>query len=253
MNKELQARTEAQQSKTAELLPSANLAQNPMLCDVDSYKSVLEIFRFKDNVGREWIKKPFVIDSNVYSTDSHCMVWFDKNNITTFSEYDVYEKTKIGTVIPTEINIEKEISVDEIKKGLEKCPTEEGFDLVGEYVPCKECDGEGTVIWEYNNHEKEWDCPVCDGDCLQSKKRQKPNGKKTIPTYAIIKLEQCFISANIFESIVKAAEFLNQKSVKLISQVSATKASLFEIGDVSLLVMPVMPPDSYENVAYNIA
>ena len=36
MSKELQARTEADSSKTAAQLPSANLAQNPMLAAVHS-------------------------------------------------------------------------------------------------------------------------------------------------------------------------------------------------------------------------
>lgn len=232
---------------------SAGIAQNPLLCDVNSYRSVLELFRCKDEKRKDWLLKPFVIGDNVFTTDAHCMVWFDKNIIPTFSEYDVYEEKKIGGVIPTEINIEKVIPVDEIKAGLAKCPTEDGFDWVGKDVECKECEGEGTVVWEYNNHEKEDDCPVCDGDGLSRKKRQVPNGKKNIPNYALIKLEQCFISANIFETIVKACEALNATSITLVSQLGSGKGNLFKIGNVSLLVMPVLPPDSFENVAHNIA
>lgn len=234
-------------------ITSAAIEANPLLCDVDSYKTVLEIFTCKDERRKDWLIKPFVIGDNVFSTDAHCMVWFDKNIIQTFAEYDVYEPAKIGTVIPTEMNFEKVITIDEIKAGLSKCPTEDGFDWVGEDVNCKECDGEGTVIWEYNNHEKEWDCPECYGEGLSRKKRQVPNGKKYIPNYALIKLEQCFISANIFEMIVKACEALNATSLTLVSQLGSCKGNLFKIGDVSLLVMPVLPPDNDENVAHNIA
>ncbi len=223
------------------------------MTQINSYKEILELFRCKDVTGSEWTQTPFIIDNNIYSTDCHCMVWFDKNIISDLSKYNVFEKSKTGLIIPTEINIEKIIPVDEIKKGLSKCPTEEGFDWVGEDVPCKECEGDGIVIWEYNHHEKEFDCPECDGDGLTKKKRRIPNGKNIIPDYALIKLGQCFIAAPIIETIVKAADLLNEESIKLISQLGAEMANLFKIGDISLLVMPVIVPSNYYNVSYTIA
>ena len=42
MSKELQARTEADSSTTAELLPSANLAQNPVLAAVHSKETAMQ-------------------------------------------------------------------------------------------------------------------------------------------------------------------------------------------------------------------
>jgi len=252
-NQRTSAGTAANSDTQSIVTTSADIEASPLLCDVESYKSVLELFRCKDEKRKDWLLSPFVIGDNVFTTDAHCMVWFDKKIIPTFSEYDIYEEKKIEGVIPTEINIEKVIPIDEIKKGIAKCPTEDGFDWVGEDVECKECKGEGTVVWEYNNHEKEDDCPVCDGDGLSRKKKQVPNGKKYIPNYALIKMEQCFISANIFETIVKSCEALNATSITLISQTGSGKGNLFKIGDVSLLVMPVLPPDSYENVAHNIA
>ena len=60
---------------------SAGIAQNPMLCDVDSYKTVLELFRCKDEKRKDWLLKPFVIGENVFTTDAHCMVWLNVKNV----------------------------------------------------------------------------------------------------------------------------------------------------------------------------
>ena len=63
MNKELQARTEAQQSKTAELLPSANLAQNPLLNAVANKDKLIKICEQvaedMENDAKEFDGKPF--------------------------------------------------------------------------------------------------------------------------------------------------------------------------------------------------
>lgn len=220
--------------------------------DIDSYKNLLELFRCKDPLKLKWMQKPFVIGDNIYATDGFCMVWFNKELMPNFSEYDSYEFNKISGVIPSIMDLNKLILVDEIKTALSKCPLEDDFKEISEDISCEECGGDGKVVWEYESYEREMACPVCDGEGYISRKTKIPTGGKVIASYSTIKIGKCFLSANILDNVVKACELLDTKSITLISQLGEIKSNLFKIEDVSLLVMPMCPPEDDEKVYYTI-
>ena len=77
MNNELQAETEAQQSTTAELLPSAPLAANPMLAAALSVKMQKVLVTYfnsynKANLFCQWVAKNYKHRTAIVEKDADC-------------------------------------------------------------------------------------------------------------------------------------------------------------------------------------
>lgn len=217
-----------------------------------NYSAVLELFTCKDITRKEWSLKPFRIEGNVYATDFYCMVWFDEKLIPSAQEIIIHDNPKVLSVIPIGSNIRKQITIDDIKTAISHCPTEKDFDWVGEDIVCKECNGDGDVVWEYNEYQKEFECPKCDGEGLTSKRRQKYNGKQVVTDASLIKIKRSYFSAKFLQRIIDLAELLNESSVTLVNQPTPDKANLFEMGNVSLLIMPVGLLNAEEDLQWEI-
>ena len=146
-NKEFQAETEAQQSKTDELLPSAPLEANPLLCAVTSYdfcKRVCEDLGIKLSQKHKMYFMQFPFKNG-------------KRKINSFSDSVIVDKK--GNEYPYMIsqapairNEERLIDFDYLytirSKGLEKIIQETGIKLKSE--KCRICEGGG---W-YSNGTK---------------------------------------------------------------------------------------------------
>lgn len=99
-----------------------------------------------------------------YATDSHILLlckdttgWFDKY------DFEPTQTPNIASVIPTDI-CTGELDRQRLANVFAQIPV-----LNYKLVTCKECNGNGTVTWEYTDKHGEYychdfDCPVCDGD-----------------------------------------------------------------------------------------
>lgn len=219
---------------------------------INNYKEILGIFK-ADCEKPEWILKPFVIDDNVYSTDKYCMVWFDKSLVEDVTDYGVVDKSKVINIIPQDLHLDKVITLDILKEAVSKCPQVDAFDWVGKDVECKECKGEGDVEWEYKGYTKEMSCPVCEGDGLSSRRRQRANGKKIADKDSKIKVFKSYFSGAIIQQLIQVTELVGENEVTVLSQAEEKTATLFKIGNVSLIAMPFVNDfGKVENVYYTI-
>lgn len=119
-------------------------------------------------------------------------------------------------------------------------------------VECDACTGYGLATFEFNHnrktYEKDWKCPVCDGEGEIDIKSDIPNGKKERDGNKFFKIGKSVFSVARIEELVYVAEALQSKIITLVNQTKPDKPSLFIINDVELILMPAISYDE-QNIA----
>lgn len=221
----------------------------------NNYNKVLELFTFKKkNTLTEYATSPFLFKGFALATDFNSMVLIPE--ALTEGIKPVGEDVKANFLAPSVVPEDKSgtfvISIDTLKEAISKCDTEEGYDTLGEDIECKECKGSGEVEWSYDNHTKDDDCPICKGDGLSQKSYKKKNGKKQLIGWNKGLIKDSAFAAHLVEKIVLAAEILGVNEVTLLSQRARNSSSLFKVGDVEVLLMPIMYEDEDTELKFSI-
>ena len=157
---------------------------------------------------------PLLKDNKVFATDCHKAIYI--NAEVCQGEYEKTEKfdMKFPPVAEQELNIPL-LSLQKAYDSLPKLEDEE-YDM----EDCEECNGTGSVEWEYldkkgNTHYKEFDCPSCDGFGFfkrNIRKCYKPEWD------AVIKLDGFFINNNHIKSIIDTLFLLGKDHITLLSK-----------------------------------
>ncbi len=224
----------------------AGIAQNPMLCDVDS---ILQLFVGDDEL-RASMMKPFVIDDYAMATDAHSLVFFDKSIWENQKPFTDKDKNTYLSVIPTIKNLDKKIQLSELEAAFSK------IDLIDEEIEevtekdCSDCDGDGQVEWEFGSHSKTDDCPNCDGSGTIEETNIKLTGKKVPNPEKRIKIGVCYFRIYELQKIISTCKILAETEFNLVYQLSSNKISWFIVGFVNILTMPVMVENDNEAVAH---
>lgn len=220
----------------AEIKEVARNDGNTVLCDV--YYSLLRLFQGGENAYREWQSKPFVIGNNVYATDAHCIVFFEKSKVDYIAPLEGYEPNNILNLIPEERELIP-ISLAEIEKAFDKSNATEKQE-------CDACVGQGNVHYSfYYEPEKEYyeklhDCPICEGVGYWDRKDK---------VYFDIKGFR--FNGNTIYKLILTASKLSQITIN-ISRVGTPM--LFQIADVCIVAVPCLKEDKdNEAVFLNIA
>lgn len=129
---------------------------------MNNYDNVLQAFQYGG--GRPGIDYPRPNGEYYYATDTHILVRIKKELCS--GEYEPHDRQpQFEKVIPPK---ETEIELP-VKSILEQIMAhEQTVTLHGKEAICDECHGRKEVTWTYedydgNEHEKEFDCPICDG------------------------------------------------------------------------------------------
>jgi hypothetical protein len=125
--------------------------------------------------------KPFELNGYVYATDKHIIIRCKKEHVD-FPAQILEDPLKADGVF-LEHNTNKQITFNDIDFELYKDKPE--LELKGADIYCRECNGEGEVVWEYGRWEKEFECPACDGDGYESKSDWVETGNKTFGYYMV--------------------------------------------------------------------
>lgn len=203
----------------------------------NNYDKILDIFTYKEKVNpKEWGRLPFVIDEKVYASDFNSLVFFNKEKC---SEYETL-KLNVSGVIPKEINQSFIIKVSELKEAFIKIPLIEGYEIKGEDIECEDCNGDGEVDWEYKNHTKQYECPVCDGDGKSFIAPRVKNGIFKHESGYYVDILNTRFASKYLQKLIDVCEILEETEIELISQTEKSKANLFRIKDVKIVIMPIM-------------
>lgn len=104
---------------------------------------------------------PLLKDNKVFAADRHKAIYINAEVC-----QGVYEKTELFNIKIPPVEQELNIPLSSLQKAYDFLPKVETEKYDSE--DCKECDGTGSVEWEYldkkgNTHYKDFDCPSCDG------------------------------------------------------------------------------------------
>jgi predicted nucleic-acid-binding Zn-ribbon protein len=222
----------------------------PLLGEV--YLDILNLFIGKDLL-RDWVNKPFQLDNLAISTNATELVFFEKSLLTVDLETCEHKNPqKILEQIPTEKNINFSLNITEIEKCLITVPIIDVTKEVGNDIVCSECKGDGQVEWEYERWSKDFDCPKCDGDGYESVSKSVPTGEKKLDDLYLIDVKSNRFSVRIIDKLLKVMKLLNETEILLIFD-NKGKNSVFQIGNVRILAMPVRKDGNEDLLVLNLA
>ena len=204
------------------------------------YTKLFDLFVKKRDGFLVWMEKPFLneADGNVWATDGAAavIVAMDVAGL----QYDKLDKK---LQLPIELPTEKHLRIPSYKllMAIDKCPKEEIMEE--KKVECKECDGEGTVLWEYDassdnkRYEQEYECPVCEGDGYIYK--EVGSGKFEPAQKSGVRIGDAVFSAWQLDRVYKAMALLDLDELVIATEPHRGRVTIFRLGDIKVLQMPM--------------
>ena len=156
---------------------------------------------------------PLLKDDKVFATDFRKVIYINAEVC-----QGEYERTEMFDLKFPPVEQELNIPLLSLQKAYDSLPKikDEEYDE----EECTECDGTGSVEWEYvdkngKTHHQDFDCPICNGRGFF-----KRNVRKCYkPEYnAIIKLDGFFINNQYIKAIIDALFLLGKDHITLLSR-----------------------------------
>lgn len=156
---------------------------------------------------------PLLKDDKVFATDFRKVIYINAEVC-----QGEYERTEMFDIRFPPVEQELNIPLLSLQKAYDSLPKIEDEEYDQE--ECTECDGTGSVEWEYvdkngKTHHQDFDCPACNGRGFF-----KRNVRKCYkPEYnAIIKLDGFFINNQYIKTIIDALFLLGKDHITLLSK-----------------------------------
>lgn len=175
--------------------------------NVDEHK-LLRLFCSKESLSA----MPLLKDNKVFASDCKKAIYINAEVC-----QGEYEKTKRFNIELPPVEQELNIPLLSLQKAYDSLPKVETEEYDSE--DCDECNGTGSVVWEYidekgHTHCNDFDCPICNGWGFF-----KRNIRKCYePEWnAVIKLDGFFINNNHIKAIIDALLLLGKDHITLLS------------------------------------
>jgi len=209
--------------------------------ELDIYNKTLLSFCDKDNTYSKWMNSPFILgDNRVYATDGKILGYIETVFIRDqYPTLDGTLESSIKDVIPKTLNKNIKYPLKNLIDKLKEIELVDDFDIEEEEVECAECNGEGSVEWEYNDYQKFDTCPKCEGRCINYVEKKEPNGKKIYKTEKSVQIYNSMFNPNYIQKLINVAESLKENKIRLLYQQEENSASLFRIKELIIVLMPV--------------
>lgn len=189
---------------------------------------VLDLFIEKSNF-RLGITLPFEINNKIYATDAYTLIRVDKDKCDVVID-NPYNPPDCEAVIPAQ-NMSLKLDLSEVD--FEKYLTEDEFIVVGDDVICNECDGDGSVEWEYKSWVLEEDCPKCKGVGVTDTAQNIKTGKKIFGNQ-VVQILGTYLDIHRFYRLVEVQRIIGG-DIYLIG-FSQSKL-LFLVGECEILII----------------
>ena len=196
-------------------------------CDKTHIKEILTEPFFNTNYNEVW------------SSDGVVLIRINPKALT-----NEYPKKKLGFP-KLESPCEKTITIESLNKAFNSCPMVDEEIIVEDAVECEDCDGSGTVYWEYtdnhgNTHERLMDCPICNGEGEIEPCKTKKTGKKIIAEDTVVEVRNAHFFANQLRLLKTAMEYLNADTVKMTHNDPKGANEFIISKDIRIIIMPML-------------
>lgn len=194
---------------------------------MNKYNELLKVFTSEDEV-RVWMNEPFREEQHAIATDAYSMAIVPFEKTEGIKDKDVFHPTyPVISVVPYPSPKGLFLSVDDLVKELAKHEKEqdtkecdlccgEGYDDEGQGMMCEHCDGTGEVLIDSYSHS----------------------------SIKYLKLGNSQFSLWNLEKLAKAAEIMGFKGrIEVTHQNLMKHPTTFQIGDVTIVLMPIMNDD----------
>jgi hypothetical protein len=224
---------------------------------MNKYLEILNLFVTKDEL-RPPMTKPNIGDKYASSTDAHSLVFFDKMLLPSNVEFETIGKyPDVSIFVNADENQNNLLSINKINSILEKCPLIEDFDEEEKEDICNECNGSGEVEITYEDkkmkdHDIDIECPICEGYGKCTITIEKPNGKMVKNNEYYVQCGNSFMSIHLIEKLLNVSKLLCEE-IFLVNQTMESQFSIFRIGKVKVLLMPLIRTEDSDYFLGNIA
>ncbi len=207
---------------------------------IKNEKELLNLFVDEHDI-RPYFREPFLnanYKGEVWATDGYSLLFVNRECLS--GEYPTHRLTMpkfIGKSCTTVI------TQDALRVALSECPQVDEEIETGKYKKCKECGGSGEVEWEYIDlggfsHQRDFDCPCCDGSGYSDEAITKKTGKKVPDKRACVLVDTMIAAVGQMSRLLKAMELLGVDEVRHVIT-SKKGTNLFIVNDdIKILIMP---------------
>lgn len=215
-------------------------------------KKALQMFCSNDEAFHKKMTHPFINESyggKVIACDCYVMLIIDRKLLR--CKYQTDELT-----IPNESGklINKRINFSAIDEAYNQIVLEAEMEAAdGKEKECPECDGTGTVDWEYTDgegeiHYHEFDCPICDGSGEREDYVPVPTGRMLIPYGTAFVIHHTYFDARRVWQAVTGLRLMGFESMTWVGE-SPQGMNWFEVCDgLTLVIMPILPSHEHQEI-----
>ena len=192
-------------------------------------EELLMLFSYK---GR--FKTPFTFGNYTWATDAYILLFLPKQEGDNYTENDMIQRYL--SMIENQTS-----SITYSLQDLKDLLGEKTIKPIYEEIKCEDCDGFGTVEFEYfsavtkDTYYSEQECPVCEGDGYEQGDKI---GEEACYKSCIIKLQNAAFRSDVFKCIIDVCEFYLESVFQLVSESHEHKGHLFKVNEVYVLIMP---------------
>ena len=212
---------------------------------IKSIDELLQMFVSTDE-DRAKFMKPWRERNHVFATETHILICV--NGYLTTADYPQYNSDNTNKLFPTGTP-NGILTALTLENAISYAPLIDEMITVGEDVGCRECDGTGSVDWEYRHWTEPFDCPVCNGSGYMSRSKSEPSGRKVIDPYANVRIGLLSFKVSFLKLLLEAMRFCNCDECTVTFGGSRT-ATLFNLTDeIDIIIMPAYTEKWYTSIS----
>lgn len=211
---------------------------------IKSIDELLQMFVSTDE-DRAKFMKPWRERNQVFATETHILIRV--NGYLTTADYPQYNSDNTNKLFPTGTP-NGILTALTLENAISYAPLIDEMITVGEDVECRECDGTGSVDWEYRHWIEPFDCPVCNGSGYMSRVKSEPSGRKVINPEATVRLGLLSFRASFLKLLLEAMRYCDCAECT-VTFGGSTAATLFNLTDeIDIIIMPVYTEKWYTSI-----
>lgn len=191
-----------------------------------------------NDVFRTKLMKPFLSNGYVCASDTYALLMVKKELLSGKYESNGIDVAKVITTP----NNNEVYTLAELQKAVNASMTGDEEKIISPRIDCDECDGDGTVEWEYISSSGQrftqyFDCPICEGGGVIADAVVRKTGKKCALDDDIISIQSLKFRTTLIAKMCATMELLSIDKVEYIARYQA-KGNRFRLADgIEMIIM----------------